>query len=159
MPINSRFRRFYRKEWHALSKKLREERAGNVCECNGLCGGHAGPCGAEHGKPNPRTKGRTVLTVAHLRQDPRDHDPAVLLVMCQSCHLRYDRSPSQRYIRERVFQEILGQLNLEFPKKAQGATQNSIESGPTRGRFRSVTSSAFSPTREAPSPFFPRGRS
>lgn len=112
MPIRSSVRHFYRKEWHKLSLALRTERAHNQCECAGLCGKHVGRCGAHHGQPNPRTGGKTVLTVAHLRQDPRDHDPAHLLVMCQSCHLSYDRSPAQRWVRWRVFLEIEGQTSL-----------------------------------------------
>lgn len=109
MPIRSHLRKFYRREWHALSRELREKRAGNACECTGLCGGHSGPCGARHHEKHPRTGGRVVLTCAHLHQDPRDHSPQGLMVMCQSCHLRYDRSPAQRWLREHIVREMEGQ--------------------------------------------------
>lgn len=112
MPIRSELRHYYRKEWHALAKKLRERRAHGVCECHGRCGGHDGPCGAEHLGKHPRTDGRVLLTCAHLDQDPRDHDPARLLIMCQSCHLRYDRQPAQEALRNRVALEIAGQMQL-----------------------------------------------
>lgn len=112
MPIRPEHRHYYRKDWHRLALKLRTQRAGNVCECAGLCGGHDGPCGAVHGETNQRTGGRALLTCAHLHQDPRDHDPAGLLIMCQSCHLRYDRSPEQRERRLKVDLEIAGQMML-----------------------------------------------
>lgn len=112
MPIHPDLRRHYRKHWHRLAYNLRIHRAGNVCECTGLCGGHEGPCGASHGNVHPRTGGRAVLTCAHLDQDPHDHDPARLLVLCASCHLRYDRQPEQRALRQRVYLEAHGQLSL-----------------------------------------------
>src|SRR5699024_7210696 len=120
---------YYRKAWHQLSKRLREDRAKNTCECHGLCGGHEGACGAVHGKPNPRTGGRTLLTCAHLDQDPRDHDPRRLLVMCQSCHLRYDRSPAQTELRNRVALEIAGQINWLDGFDAQTARRHSKNLG------------------------------
>lgn len=43
MPIRPEHRHYYRKGWHRLALKLRPPRTGNVCECHGLCGGHAGP--------------------------------------------------------------------------------------------------------------------
>lgn len=112
MPIHRSLRPYYRKDWHALSRKLREERANNVCECHGLCGGHDGPCGAQHDAPHPRTGGKTCLTSAHLDQDPRDHSPDRLCVMCQSCHMRYDRRPEQAARRQRIMAEILGQMTI-----------------------------------------------
>lgn len=129
MPIHPKLRRYYRKEWHKLSKQLREQRAKNRCECAGLCGGHEGPCGAEHGKPNPRTGGKTSLTCAHLHQDPRNHETSGLMVMCQSCHLRYDRQPGQMARRERIMLEILGQTTI-FEKLARrkGAASQNVNS-------------------------------
>ena len=112
MPIDPRVRAYYRVAWHRLSRQLREQRAGNVCECDGRCGGHEGPCGAVHGEAHPRTGGRVVLACGHLHQDPRDHDPDGLMVFCQSCHARYDRREDQRALRDQIFAEIHGQLRL-----------------------------------------------
>lgn len=132
MPIRSELRHNYRKEWHKLSKRLRERRAQNACECDGICGGHDGPCGAVHlADRHPRTGGHVLLTCAHLDQDPRDHNPDRLLIMCQSCHVRYDRQPEQEALRARVALEIAGQLTIFEPKESQkrlGATQNIMAS-------------------------------
>src|SRR5437879_1829910 len=72
----------YPKSWPELSKKLRFERAGNKCE----------KCGAENHKPHPVPGSKVVLTVAHLcRCYPKCGDEAHLQVMCNRCHLNYDR--------------------------------------------------------------------
>ena len=84
MPTNAQ----YPEGWHEFSQKIRFERAGGRCECEGECGLHQtnpGPrrCTEEHG--------RIVLTVAHLCQcDPLCAIAEHVKAMCQRCHLRVD---------------------------------------------------------------------
>lgn len=106
-PISQEKARLYPKTWKAISRRVRFERARGRCECSGECGRRhvcwnpACPtlhtfCSAEHGKRNPETGSKVVLTVAHLCR-PRDHRPPKkcgyqkhLRAMCQACHLRLD---------------------------------------------------------------------
>jgi hypothetical protein len=55
---------------------------------------------------------KTVLTIAHLDQDPRGDDPARLRALCQRCHLLYDARPEQRALRARIYAELRGQQTL-----------------------------------------------
>lgn len=55
---------------------------------------------------------KTVLTIAHLDQDPRGDDPERLRALCQRCHLTYDKQPAQRARRERIYAELRGQTTL-----------------------------------------------
>lgn len=94
MPIRASERARYPSDWNAISLSIRE-RAGQQCECMGECGLHRttpGPrrCIERNGTPGVHTRGRIVLTVAHLNHTPEDCDPANLKAMCQRCHLRYD---------------------------------------------------------------------
>ena len=80
----------YPDNWKEISLRIRE-RDGWRCKL----------CGAENGKPNPRTGSRVVLTVMHLgvpypdgrpgdphdKMDVRDEN---LISGCQACHLLYD---------------------------------------------------------------------
>lgn len=52
---------------------------------------------------------KTVLTVAHLDQDPRGSDIERLRALCQRCHIAYDKQPAQRAKRERIYAELRGQ--------------------------------------------------
>jgi hypothetical protein len=112
MPIDYRLRPPY---WRSLSLRLRSERAAWRCEW----------CGAEQGKPNPATGSRVVLTVAHLGLPKPDGTPGNkydvmdcrednLAVLCQRCHLNFDRADiirtQRRHRRER--QVAAGQLYL-----------------------------------------------
>lgn len=154
MPIRPSMRPYYRKFWHALSRHLRHTRANNTCECAGLCGGHEGPCGAVQGAPHPRTGGKVYLTVAHLDQDPRVHDPARLGVFCPSCHVRYDRRPEQIARREHVFREIMGQTTL-FPDARDRAWRQSNRAAISWVRaVRLCTVHAAPPHRTARTPFY-----
>ena len=73
--------------WVEASKRLREERAQNRCEW----------CGAENGRPNPRTGSRVVLTCAHLPGYAKtDHRDEAIVVLCNSCHLGLDREHHMR---------------------------------------------------------------
>ena len=91
MPIRPENRARYPRDWKALSRSIREDRAGLRCECAGECGrGHDGRCTAIHAHPHPVTGSRVILTVAHLNHTPEDCDPANLRALCQACHLAYD---------------------------------------------------------------------
>jgi len=90
MPIRPENKKLYPPEWKAISKRIRQERANNVCECDGRCGTHYGPCGAINYEPNPRTRSRVVLTVMHLDHDPTNCVDDNLMAGCQCCHLAYD---------------------------------------------------------------------
>jgi len=77
MPMDIRK---YPSDWKAISLRIRE-RDGNRCKF----------CGAENGKPNPKTGSKVVLTVAHLHNpDPMCVDDDNLAALCQSCHLTLD---------------------------------------------------------------------
>ena len=82
MPIRPENRARYPKDWKAISKRIREERAGNKCEW----------CGAQNGKPHPETGSVVVLTVAHLDHTPENCADSNLAALCQRCHLNYDRN-------------------------------------------------------------------
>lgn len=118
MPIKPENRHHYGPKWRALSKRIREERAGNKCE----------QCKAPNGEPIERGSGQqgesyrrladgevfdlqgnslgcarsdeynsphepivVVLTVAHLNHDPSDNREENLKALCQQCHLRHDK--------------------------------------------------------------------
>lgn len=91
MPIRPENRALYPADWRVISKRIREQRAGGRCECDGRCGKpHAPRCEAVNGQPSPYSGSRVVLTVAHLDHTPEHCDDANLLAMCQRCHLAYD---------------------------------------------------------------------
>lgn len=92
MPILPENRARYPKDWPVISHRIRFERAGGRCECEGECGiDHGGRCDARHGLPHPVTGSKVVLTTMHLNHVPEDCDDANLKAGCQRCHLRYDR--------------------------------------------------------------------
>lgn len=87
MPMDMRR---YPATWKAISLRIRE-REGWWCKW----------CGAENGKPNPRTGSTVVLTVAHLgtahadgapgdKHDKLDVRDENLAALCQACHLHFD---------------------------------------------------------------------
>jgi hypothetical protein len=96
MPIRPENRARYPKNWAEISQRIRFERAGGICECEGECARgyepkHHGKCTAEHGSPHPRTGSNVVLTTAHLNDPIEDCSDENLKAMCQACHLAYDR--------------------------------------------------------------------
>ena len=102
MPIRAENRKRYPKDWKAISQRIRFERAGGRCECDGRCGeDHGGRCMARHGKAHPVTGAKVVLTVMHLDHDPTHNINANLLAACQKCHNRYDAPMRRRGILER----------------------------------------------------------
>jgi hypothetical protein len=93
MPIRPENRGQYPSDWPVISKRIRFERAGGQCECDGRCGRepHDTPrCLARHGEPSRISGAPVVLTTAHLNHTPSDCRPENLMAACQSCHLAYD---------------------------------------------------------------------
>lgn len=84
----------YPADWPDISRRIRFERAGGRCECDGRCGRTAcSPrCVNVHGEPSIYTGKIVVLTTAHLDGDPTNCADGNLMAMCQGCHLRYDAS-------------------------------------------------------------------
>lgn len=114
MPIRREFRTLYPPHWRDLSRRVRFERGGGVCQS----------CGRPHGStvrclpdgrwfdPQQQTwrdrRGRTsrwpdleqltrqrstrvVLAAAHLDHDPTNNRLRNLRSLCQRCHLLHDR--------------------------------------------------------------------
>lgn len=75
MPIRPEERDRYPKDWKAISRGIRKDRAGDRCEGDG--------CGAINGQPHPLTSSRVVLTVAHLDHAPENCVDANLKALCQ----------------------------------------------------------------------------
>lgn len=114
MPIKPENRARYPRNWAAISKRIRHERARGRCECRGECGvDHGGRCPVINGERNARGS-RVVLTVAHLDHTPEHAEDSNLLAMCNACHLRLDADEHQRSRREtaRERQHEAGQLQL-----------------------------------------------
>ncbi len=86
MPIRPERRHLYPANWRELSRSIRVDRAGGLCEFCGI---------AHQGQPHPVTGSTVVLTVAHLTHDESCADPADLAAMCQRCHNTYD-APHRR---------------------------------------------------------------
>jgi hypothetical protein len=78
MPID---RKRYPPDWKQISFRIRFERAGGKCEM----------CGAEHGKPHPKTGKIVKLQTAHLNRKPEETTDEQLMAMCARCHFAYDR--------------------------------------------------------------------
>lgn len=92
MPITAENRALYPADWDEISQRIRFERAGGRCECQGECGhDHDGRCAEIHGQPNTVTGSPVVLTVGHVHHDPRRSADDELRAWCQRCHLAYDR--------------------------------------------------------------------
>lgn len=92
MPIRPENRDRYPPDWPEISLRIRKDRAGDRCECQGECGeDHGGRCREVNGEPNTITGSRVILTTAHLNHQPECRDEGQLRAMCQRCHLAYDR--------------------------------------------------------------------
>ncbi len=126
MPIRPENRARYPKDWKAISLRIRFERAGGRCECEGECGAdHTADnpyinmtkrCEAKHGEPHPLTRSKVVLTVAHLDHTPENCDDDNLKAMCQRCHNKLDAPMRRRGIRERQRAKMAdGDLFAEAP--------------------------------------------
>ena len=101
MPVRPENKSRYPADWKAISKRIREKRAGGRCECAGECGlDHVGRCEAINGNPHPFTGARVILTVAHKDHRPENCADDNLAAWCQRCHNRYD-APRRRSGRRR----------------------------------------------------------
>lgn len=92
-PISPENRGKYPSDWPVISKRIKSERAGWQCECDGRCGKtphDEGRCTARHGEPSRLSGKPVIITTAHLNHDPSDCRDENLMAMCQSCHLAYD---------------------------------------------------------------------
>lgn len=107
MPIRPENRDKYPDDWPEISRRIRFDRAGGRCECDGRCshGGKrkcladdAGRCLAQHGRPNPATGSTVVLTVMHLEHDLTKNEDEDLMAGCQLCHNCYDAPERRRGI-------------------------------------------------------------
>jgi hypothetical protein len=114
MPINPEYRHLYPPHWRELSAHIKFDRAGGRCEWCGrphgqvvlviAAGGWLNLATGERHDERGRSLGlwrpsdwpagwlvKTVLTCAHLDQNPAHNDPANLASLCPRCHLRHDR--------------------------------------------------------------------
>jgi len=91
-PIRPENRDRYPDDWPEIAEG-RKVAAGWRCECTGECGRgtHEGRCPNVHGGPAYGTGSTVLLTLAHLDHVPENCDDENLRVMCQGCHLHYDR--------------------------------------------------------------------
>jgi hypothetical protein len=106
MPVDMKR---YPANWREISNRIRFERAKGKCE----------RCGAEHGKPHPRTGSKVVLTTAHIgptKHDKMDCRDEALLALCQACHLREDIHEHMRHAAETRRQKKIqaGQLEIDL---------------------------------------------
>jgi hypothetical protein len=89
MPIDYKH---YPPNWHAISRRIRFERAANRCEW----------CGAANHQPHPLTGSHVVLTVAHHPDtNPMNCADDNLHALCQRCHNRLD-APARAASRART---------------------------------------------------------
>lgn len=86
MPIKPENRALYPKDWPAISKRIRFERAQGRCEFEV----DNVRCTAMHGQPHPLTGSKVILTTAHLDHDPTNCADDNLKAGCQRCHNIYD---------------------------------------------------------------------
>lgn len=98
MPIRPENKHRYPADWAQISLRIRFERAGGRCECEGECqrGTHLDRCTNVAGGLAYGTNKRVILTVAHLDHTPENCDDTNLKAMCQGCHLHYDREHHAR---------------------------------------------------------------
>ena len=101
MPIRAENKARYPKEWPLISLW--------VCVCAGW---RCEWCDAVQGQPNPATRSRVVLTVAHVfDHSPESVTPGNLAALCQRCHLRHDAA-HHKATRERTRRAALGTGDL-----------------------------------------------
>jgi hypothetical protein len=92
MPVRASEKARYPADWKVISLRIKQDRAGWRCECDGRCRtDHGGRCPNQHGTPSVLTGANVILTTAHLDHQPENCDDGNLMAMCQRCHLRYDR--------------------------------------------------------------------
>ena len=100
----------YHPDWRNISRQIREQ-AGWHCE-----GTPQYPdCRAVNGQPHPDTKGRVILTVAHMDHDTANNDPANLRALCQRCHLSWDAAHHAKNARRTRWIKKLGGQEKGLP--------------------------------------------
>lgn len=120
MPIRPEMRPLYPPDWPQISHRIKADRAGWRCECDGRCGRPRrhldtdGRCHNRHGQPAYGTGSLVVLTTAHLEHDPTRNADDDLLAMCAGCHLHYDleHHAQTRAATWRALLEQAGQLPI-----------------------------------------------
>ena len=136
MPIRPEMRGFYPSDWALISRRVRFERAGGVCQGCGRPHGETIRClpdgrwfdatwqiwrtgrGRLAREPDPEEAARlrqtrVVLAAAHLDHDPTNNRLTNLKSLCQRCHLIHDRP--QHLARRRItylLRRALGDLFL-----------------------------------------------
>jgi hypothetical protein len=117
MPIRPENRARYPRDWPQISHRIRVERAGGRCECEGECGRgtHTGRCPNRNGGPAYATGSKVVLTVAHLNHVPEDCRDENLRAMCNGCHLHYDREHHARTAAQTRTAALAAQMDPLFP--------------------------------------------
>lgn len=112
MPIR---RELYARDWPAISRRIRFERAAGKCE-----GSPAYPdCRAEHGKPHPVTGKVVWLQTAHWPDpSPSNNSEANLHCWCERCHNTTDARLRVQIRRRqhRLRQQSAGQRMLIGPR-------------------------------------------
>ncbi|MGH7046485.1 MAG: hypothetical protein ACREE2_08865 [Stellaceae bacterium] len=136
MPIKPEMRGLYPHEWPQISRKVRFERAGGICQGCGRPHGltvrclpdgrwfDATCCTWRNGRGRPARwpdlvenaqirQTRVVLAAAHLDHDPRNNRLRNLKSLCQRCHIIHDR-PHHRAQRRITYllRRALGDLFL-----------------------------------------------
>lgn len=113
MPVRPENKDRYPASWKEISHRIRFERAGGRCECEGECGHDhreesfdggeydVPRCQARHGFVHPVTRSPVVLTTAHLDHQPENCGDDNLRAMCQRCHNSYDAPVRRAGILER----------------------------------------------------------
>jgi hypothetical protein len=114
MPIRPELRELYPRDWVEISRKIRFERAGGVCQGCGRPHGLTVRCLPDgrwfdtacqtwrNGRGRPTRwpdlvetalirHTRVVLAAAHLDHDPRNNRLRNLRSLCQRCHMIHDR--------------------------------------------------------------------
>lgn len=111
MPIRPENRGRYPKDWPAISRRIRFERAGGQCEWeqDGV------RCAAMHGESHPTTGSKVVLTVAHLDHIPENCDDDNLRAWCQQHHNAYDAPMRRAGIRQRLREQMAAGDLLRTP--------------------------------------------
>lgn len=106
MPIKPQNKNLYPSDWKWISAQIRYGRAKNQCE----------KCGVKNGNKIEGKKGKIILTVAHLDQDPTNNSFTNLLALCQKCHFSHDKKENLKKRKITQSTKYSGQqiMNLSF---------------------------------------------
>ena len=156
MPINRELRWFYPIDWPEISRRVRFERAGGVCEGCGRPHGETVRCLPDgrwfdtvrhtwrNGRGRPARwpdieeavafrQTRVILAAAHLDHDPGNNRQRNLKSLCQRCHMMHDRT--HHLARRRItylLRRALGDLFLgPYSARSSLAEARGLKSGYT----------------------------